>query len=144
MGADLRRPRPPLPPLSRRPLNPPRPRPAAAAAPAAAPPPLTPAPKPAAKKAKRKAATTGGGAAVTIKNSRAADLIELQVAPSGSIEFKTVLRKLKAGKSAGARVPKTKDCTIDLHATFADGQTTEADGVDVCKTRTLNLTDCSN
>ncbi len=52
-----------------------------------------------------------------------------------------MLGKLKAGKKAAARVPKDKDCQIDLHATFADGQTTEANGVDVCSQKILNLTD---
>ena len=46
-----------------------------------------------------------------------------------------------AGKKAGAKVPKGKDCQIDLHATFADGAKTDATGVDVCKLKTLNLTD---
>ncbi|RBP04064.1 hypothetical protein DFR50_14136 [Roseiarcus fermentans] len=114
--------------------------PAAAAEPAAAPAASAPA-KPAAKKAKKKTAASGGAIAVSVWNSRAADLTELQVAPAGSDAFKKALGKLKAGKKTGARVPKTKDCLIDLHATFADGQVTEASGVDVCTQKVLNLTD---
>ncbi len=93
---------------------------------------------PAPKKAKRKASS---GLAVTIMNSRAVDLTELQAAASGSDKFMKVLGKLKAGQKAGATVAKGKDCRIDLHATFADGETTEATGVDVCTQKILNLTD---
>ena len=117
----------------------------AAAAPATAAPAEAPAKpaKPAAKKTvKKKApAKSASTVAVSIWNSRSADLTELQVAPSGSDDFKKALVKLKAGKKAGAKVPKTKDCLIDLRATFADGQETEATGVDVCKQKILNLTD---
>ncbi len=106
--------------------------PAAPAAPAAAEPTATAASAaPAPKKAKKKA-KSASGVSVTIMNSRTADLTELQAAESGSPSFKKVLGKLKAGKKAGAQVPKGKDCQIDLHATFADGETTEATGVDVC------------
>ena len=112
----------------------------AAAAPAAAAPAKI-APKAARKPAKKSEANSGGGVAVSIWNSRSSDLIELQAAPSGSDAFKKVLGALKAGKKTGARVPKSKDCLIDLHATFADGGTMEASGVDVCKQKTLNLTD---
>ena len=52
-----------------------------------------------------------------------------------------MLGNLKAGKKTAARVPKGKDCQIDLRATFADGETTEANGVDVCTQKILNLTD---
>lgn len=110
---------------------------AAAAAPAAAPAVAKPAPK----KARKKAAKSASTVSVSVWNSRTSDLTELQVAPGGSDAFKKVLGKLKAGKKTGAKVPKSKDCQIDLHATFADGETTEATGVDVCKQKVLNLTD---
>jgi len=114
--------------------------PAAPAAPAAAAPATPSDAAPAPKKAKKKA-KPASGVSVTVMNSRSADLTELQAAASGSDKFKKVLGKLKAGKKAGALVPKGKDCQIDLHATFADGQTTEASSVDVCAQKTLNLTD---
>ena len=115
--------------------------PANAAAPAAAPAKAAAAPKKAKAAKKKEKAAGGSGASVTMMNSRSVDLTELQAAPSGSDKFKKVLGAVKAGKKAGAQVPRNKDCQIDLHATFADGGTTDASGVDVCKTRTLNLTD---
>jgi hypothetical protein len=116
---------------------------AAPAAPAAAPPaPASAEAAPAPKKANaKKAAESDSTVAVSVWNSRSADLTELQAAESGSPSFKKVLGKLKAGGKAGATVPKGKDCKIDLHATFADGQTTEAEGVDVCAQKVLNLTE---
>jgi glucose/arabinose dehydrogenase len=116
--------------------------PAAPAAPAASAPAAAPAeaaPKEATAK-KKAAAKSGSRLSVPVWNSRSADLTELQVAESGSPSFKKVLGKLKAGKKTNALVPKGKDCQIDLHATFADGETTEASGVDVCTERVLNLT----
>ena len=119
--------------------------PAEAAPAAAAPAEAAPAKaKPAAKKAKKKTSKKAKSAtslSVTVMNSRASDLTDLQVAVAGSDTFEQVLGALKAGKKAGAKVPKGKDCQIDLHATFADGAKTDATGVDVCKLKTLNLTD---
>ena len=109
----------------------------AAAAPAAAPAEAAPAPT----KARKKAAKSASTVALSVWNSRTADLTELQVADAGSDQFKKVLGKLKAGKKTSARVPKGKDCQIDVHATFADGEMTEASGVDVCNQKVLNLTD---
>jgi hypothetical protein len=110
-----------------------------ASAPATAPAEAAPAPKEATAK-KKAAAKSGSRLSVSVWNSRSADLTELQVAESGSPSFKKVLGKLKAGKKTNALVPKGKDCQIDLQATFADGETTEASGVDVCTEKVLNLT----
>ena len=55
--------------------------------------------------------------------------------------MKKVLGPLKPGKEAVARVPRGKDCKVDLHGTFDDGQTMDATGVDVCADKTFNLTD---
>jgi len=84
------------------------------------------------------AATT---VAVTVTNSRKTDLVELQAAESGSPSWKKVLGALKAGKHATAVLPRTFDCRFDLHGTFANGQSMDAEGVDVCTQKTLNLTD---
>jgi hypothetical protein len=111
----------------------------AAAAPAAAPVEAASAPKKA--KVKKAAANSASTVPVSVWNSRSTDLTELQVAETGSASFKKVLGKLKAGKKTGVQVPKGKDCQIDLHATFADGETTEASAVDVCTQKVLNLTD---
>ena len=78
---------------------------------------------------------------VTVTNSRKADLVQLQAAESGSANWKKVLGAVKAGKQASAQVPHGFNCRVDLHGTFADGQSMDASDVDVCAQKTLNLTD---
>jgi hypothetical protein len=78
---------------------------------------------------------------VTVTNSRRADLVQLQAAESGSANWKKVLGAVKAGKQASAKVPQGNNCRVDLHGTFADGQSMNASDVDVCAQKTLNLTD---
>ncbi len=93
--------------------------------------------------AKPKPKTPGGAATVTVivTNSRKADLVQLQAAESGSANWKKVLGAVKAGKQASAIVPQSYNCRVDLHGTFADGQSMDASDVDVCAQKTLNLTD---
>jgi hypothetical protein len=78
---------------------------------------------------------------VTVTNSRKADLVQLQAAEAGSASWKKVLGAVKAGKQASAKVPQGFNCRVDLHGTFADGQSMDAADVDVCTQKTLNLTD---
>ncbi len=80
---------------------------------------------------------------VTVANSRKADLVQLQAAESGSANWKKVLGAVKAGKqaSASAKVPQGANCRVDLHGTFADGQSMDASDVDVCTQKTLNLSE---
>jgi hypothetical protein len=78
---------------------------------------------------------------VTVTNSRKADLVQLQAAESGSANWKKVLGALKTGKQASATLPRNFYCRVDLHGTFADGQSMDASDVDVCAQKTLNLTD---
>ena len=78
---------------------------------------------------------------VTVTNSRKADLVRLQAAESGSANWKKVLGAMKAGKQASAKLPRGANCRVDLHGTFADGQSMDASDVDVCAQKTLNLTD---
>ena len=93
--------------------------------------------------AKSKAKTLAGAPTVTVlvTNSRKADLVQLQAAEAGSASWKKVLGALKAGKQASANVPTGFNCRVDLHGTFADGQSMDASDVDVCTQKTLNLTD---
>jgi hypothetical protein len=44
-------------------------------------------------------------------------------------------------KQASAKLSQVSDCHIALHGTFADGQSMDASGFDVCADKTLNLTD---
>jgi hypothetical protein len=78
---------------------------------------------------------------VTVTNSRKADLVQLQAAESGSANWKKVLGAVKAGKQAPAKLPQGFNCRVDLHGTFADGQSMDASDVDVCAQKTFNLTD---
>jgi hypothetical protein len=78
---------------------------------------------------------------VTVTNSRKTDLVELQAAESGSANWKKVLGALKAGQQAPAKLPQPFNCRVNLHGTFANGETMEASDVDVCAQKTLNLTD---
>jgi hypothetical protein len=93
-----------------------------------------PAPKP-------KTPDAGVTVTLTVTNSRKTDLVELQAAESGSAVWKKVLGALKAGKQAPAKLPQAFSCRVNLHGTFADGQTMEASDFDVCSQKTINLTD---
>jgi hypothetical protein len=97
----------------------------------------------AAASAKPKPKTPAGAptVTVTVTNSRKVDLVQLQAAESGSANWKKVLGAVKAGAQASAKVPQGNNCRVDLHGTFADGQSMDASDVDVCAQKTLNLTD---
>ena len=92
-------------------------------------------------KTKPKTPPSAATVAVTATNLRKADLVQLQVAEPGSANWKKVLGAVKSGKQALAKLPQVSDCRVDLHGTFADGQSMEASGIDVCADKTLNLTD---
>ncbi len=93
--------------------------------------------------AKPKPKTSDGSSTVTVTvtNSRKTDLVELQAAESGSPSWKKVLGALKAGKQAPANLPRPFNCRVNLHGTFANGESMDATDVDVCAQKTLNLTD---
>ena len=92
---------------------------------------------------KSKPKTPPGAPTVTVMvtNSRKADLVQLQAAESGSAVWKKVLGAVKTGQQASAILPRGFNCRVDLHGTFADGQSMDASDVDVCAQKTLNLTD---
>ena len=93
-------------------------------------------------KAKPKANTAGASIVmVTVTNSRKADLVQLQASEPGTANWKKVLGPVKSGKQAAAKLTQTGDCRVDLHGTFADGQSMDASGVNVCADKALNLTD---
>lgn len=92
-------------------------------------------------KPKPKAQTGASTVTVMVTNSRKTDLVDLKAAESGSASWKRVLGALKAGKQAEASLPKPFNCRVDLHGTFANGESMDASDVDVCAQKTLNLTD---
>ena len=107
------------------------------AAPGAVPPPADAQPA----SAKPKANTAGAPVTVTVTNSRKTDLVQLQAAEPGTANWKKVLGPVKSGKQAAAKLVQVSDCRVDLHGTFADGQSMDASGINVCADKALNLTD---
>jgi hypothetical protein len=92
-------------------------------------------------KPKSKTPADANTVTVMVTNSRKADLVQLQAAESGSVAWKKVLGPLKAGAHATALLPRQFNCRVDLHGTFADGQSMDASDVEVCAEKTLNLTE---
>ena len=78
---------------------------------------------------------------VLVTNARKADLVQLQAAESGSANWKKVYGGLKAGARAEVKLPRGLHCRVDLHGTFANGESMDASDVDACGQKTLNLTD---
>lgn len=94
-------------------------------------------PKPKPKPKKPAAATI----AVTVINSRAVGLTSLVAAISGTPDSKKIAGPLAAGKKTTAHLAHDKACLFDLHAVFEDGAVTDAQGVELCKDKKINLTE---
>jgi hypothetical protein len=77
---------------------------------------------------------------VTVRNWREADLVELQATENGSASWKKVLATLKAGQWTPAKVPRGKNCRVDLRGKYADGKSADVSNVDICANKTVNLT----
>ena len=92
-------------------------------------------------KSKPKPKTSADGT-VTVKvtNWREADLVELQVAESGSANWKKVLGALKAGQWTSVKLPLGENCHVDLRGKYADGKSADVSNVDICADQTVNLT----
>jgi hypothetical protein len=90
---------------------------------------------------KSKHKTPGAAGLVTVKvtNWREADLVELQVAESGSANWKKVLGALKAGQWTWAKVPQGKNCHLDLRGKYADGKSADVSNFDICSDKTVDL-----
>lgn len=80
-----------------------------------------------------------GTVTVKVTNWRLADLVELQVAESGSANWKKVLGALKTGQWTWAKVPQGKNCHVDLRGTYADGKSADVSNVDLCADKTVDL-----
>ena len=94
-------------------------------------------PKPKAKPKKPAEATI----AVVVSNGRAVGLTSLVAAISGTPDSKKIAGPLLAGKKTTAHLAHDKACLFDLHAVFEDGAVTDAQGVELCKDKKINLTD---
>jgi hypothetical protein len=84
-------------------------------------------------------APAAGIATVKVTNWREADLVELQVAESGSAKWKKVLGALKAGQWTWIKVPQGKNCHVDLRGKYANGESADVSNVDICADRTVDL-----
>jgi hypothetical protein len=81
----------------------------------------------------------GGVVTVKVTNWRQADLLELQVVESGSVNWKKVLGALKAGQWSWAKVPPVKNCHLDLRGKYADGKSADLSNFDICSDKTVDL-----
>jgi hypothetical protein len=81
----------------------------------------------------------GGTVTVKVMNWRLADLLELQVAESGSANWKKVLGALKTGQWTWAKVPQGKNCHVDLRGKYADGKSADLSNFDICADKTIDL-----
>jgi hypothetical protein len=79
--------------------------------------------------------------AVEVTNSRAVGLTALVAAISGTPDSKKIAGPLAAGKKTTAHLAHDKACLFDLHAVFEDGAVTDAQGVELCKDKKINLTE---
>jgi hypothetical protein len=79
--------------------------------------------------------------AVEVTNSRAVGLTSLFGAISGTPDSKKIAGPLAAGKKTTAHLAHDKACLFDLHAVFEDGAVTDAQGVELCKDKKINLTE---
>lgn len=82
-----------------------------------------------------------GTLAVTVHNERSVGLMQLSVVPAGDPDHKKVLGALAFGRKAVIHVKRAKDCLYDIRGHFADEADTEQLGVELCKDKTINLTD---
>jgi len=78
---------------------------------------------------------------IVVTNKRAVELIALLASVAGSPENEKIAGPLGPGKKAVVRITPDKNCLYDLHGLYADGATTEAVGVPLCKDKTINLVD---
>jgi hypothetical protein len=79
--------------------------------------------------------------AVEVTNSRTVALTSLVGAISGTPDSKKIAGPLAAGKKTIAHLAHDKACLFDLHAVFEDGAVTDAQGVELCKDKKINLTE---
>ena len=79
--------------------------------------------------------------AVEVTNSRAVGLTSLVGAISGTPDSKKIAGPLAAGKKTIAHLAHDKACLFDLHAVFEDGAVADAQGVELCKDKKINLTE---
>jgi hypothetical protein len=76
---------------------------------------------------------------LTVANRRNIGLKELDIAPTGSQNFKQVVADLGPGRKIVVAVKKDGKCFFDIHGVFDDGATTNTFASDLCENATINL-----
>jgi hypothetical protein len=76
---------------------------------------------------------------VVVTNKRAVELIALLASASGSPDSKQIAGPLEPGKKVVVHLAHDKACLFDLHGVYADGTSTDSQGVALCKDKTINL-----
>lgn len=114
----------------------------AVAAPAATDAAATPAMMPKKAKKPKKAMKPKGMAKtpVTVENNSGLGLVELDAMLSGQQNSVKLAGPLESGKKIKVMVAHDKACLFDIHASYDDGSTGDANGLDLCKEKTINLT----
>ncbi|HEY1944351.1 MAG TPA: hypothetical protein VGH40_19745 [Roseiarcus sp.] len=90
-------------------------------------------------KAKPKPKAGTGRVDVVVTNDRAVPLTALVASPSGSPDSKKIAGPLAAGKKVVVHLAHDKACLFDIHGDYADGTSTEAEGVALCKDKKIDL-----
>jgi hypothetical protein len=88
---------------------------------------------------KTKPAQKGPPGAVTVVNASAKTVIGLVIkADEGTA---TLSKPLAPKGRTAVKLPKLKDCTVSVAATFDGGSKSDADAFDVCKEKLIRFTD---
>ena len=77
---------------------------------------------------------------VVVTNSRSVELTELDATPSGgTLPTNRIVSKLAPGTKISVTVATGKFRVFNLHGAYADGSSTDATSVDLCKDKSINL-----
>ena len=77
---------------------------------------------------------------VTVANNSGLGLVELDAVLSGQQDSVKLAGPLESGKKIKVMVAHDKACLFDIHASYDDGSSGDATGLDLCKEKTINLT----
>jgi hypothetical protein len=76
---------------------------------------------------------------VVVSNKRAVTLTALLASASGSTDSKKIAGPLEPGKTVVVHLAHDKACMFDVHGVYADGGSTDATGLALCKDKAINL-----
>ena len=77
---------------------------------------------------------------VTVENNSGLGLVELDAVLVGQQNSVKLAGPLESGKKIKVVVAHDKACLFDIHASYDDGSTGDATGLDLCKAKSINLT----